>query len=162
MSQTAIKWHNLSASTTLAPKDVHLWYIRLDQSQISKEVASNFLSRKEKVKAKQFSSVEQKQYIIKRCAIRGILSRYIGISTQDIQFKYGPNGKPCIGARVGGERLTFNVSYSHNLCLIAVTKSGDVGIDIEYLHSRFSLIPLMNHFFSESEIHKITVLPQEY
>lgn len=63
-----------------------------------------------------------------RAALRGILGRYLERSPADVEFAYGPTGKPALAAP---DSLRFNLSHSGDVALCAVARRGEVGVDVE-------------------------------
>jgi len=57
------------------------------------------------------------------------LGRYLEIQPDRIQFGYGKNGKPFLSER--GKGLEFNLAHSDEMALVAVTASGQLGVDVE-------------------------------
>ena len=56
-----------------------------------------------------------------------MLSRELGCSPSAVPLTSGRNGKPTLAG--GSEEIHFNLSRSGDRCLIAVSRSGPVGID---------------------------------
>lgn len=80
-----------------------------------------------------------------RTALRSILGRLLGRSPGSILFETSGEGKPRIA---GGSDIAFNLSHSRGYSLIALSRTGDIGCDIE---DRFTnedvsgLCPLVLH-----------------
>jgi 4'-phosphopantetheinyl transferase len=67
-----------------------------------------------------------------RAALRLILARYCDRDPCAIRFDFGPFGKPFLRPPSGaGDVLQFSLARSGGICLIAVSTSGAVGIDLE-------------------------------
>jgi 4'-phosphopantetheinyl transferase len=109
----------------LAPDDVHVWRIDLDDARW--DCMEWVLDSDERIKAMQFRS-DQLQGRSRRCrsALRCLLAGYTGETPSTLAFSEGRFGKP----RLEGERLHFNVSHSDGWALIAVART-PVGVDIE-------------------------------
>jgi 4'-phosphopantetheinyl transferase len=65
------------------------------------------------------------------------------------------SGKP---PKKGG--LTFNLSHSGRLGLVAVTHRREIGVDIEEMRSDLSIKMIAERFFSRREIAMLAALPQ--
>jgi 4'-phosphopantetheinyl transferase len=83
--------------------------------------------------------------------LRLVLSNYLGLSPDKILFNYGINKKPIVEE---GANLQFNVSYSHNWIIIAVS-SEPVGVDIEFINPDFDYLNVMESCFMTEEIDTI-------
>ncbi len=59
-----------------------------------------------------------------------ILGRYLNLEPEQIRFEYNSHGKPSLK---GTHSLSFNVSHSNGLNLLAVTTDRSIGVDVEYI-----------------------------
>jgi 4'-phosphopantetheinyl transferase len=66
--------------------------------------------------------------------MRGILAGYLQTSPAAIQFTQLENQKPYLANRAGALTVSFSLSRSEDLCLIAIASHTDVGVDIESVH----------------------------
>lgn len=72
-----------------------------------------------------------RQFSRSRMALRQLLAARCGLSPQDIQFSYGPNGKPALQLdSAGSGHYHFNLSHSRRFTGIAIA-SHPIGLDIE-------------------------------
>lgn len=78
-------------------------------------------------------------------ALRQILSSYVGEAPEKIQFEITETGKPL------HPKIFFSLSHSKNLAMIAVSDTGAVGIDIEYLRRVPSSLLISRRFFAPAE-----------
>lgn len=92
-----------------------------------------------------------------RASLRLLLGRRLRCRPESIAFTYGAKGKPALAQ--GG--LTFNLSHSGDLAVIAVAESRAVGIDIERYREDLDHLKLARRFFSEAERQDIDALPPE-
>ena len=69
----------------------------------------------------------------KQAALRHILGAYLRRAPADICFVHGPQGKPAL---VGCANLEFNISHSRGYTVIAVTRNGPLGVDLEHIRAR--------------------------
>jgi 4'-phosphopantetheinyl transferase len=99
---------------------VDIWQWRLDHGAIE------LLSADERARAGQFMfDRDRRRYIAARARLRIILARYVGQAPAALQFHYGPHGKPAL------DGISFNLSHSADLALLAVSRGTVVGVDIE-------------------------------
>lgn len=68
-------------------------------------------------------------FVSTRARLREVLASFTGQAPSTIEFEYGTTGKPRIA---NGSMVRFNVSHSHSVCLIAVARGREIGVDIEY------------------------------
>ena len=120
------------------PEGVTVWQISLD-----KPPASVYLSPDEQARAERFRFARDREcYTTCRSALRVLLGDALGLAPEAVVFTYGPQGKPRCS------ELSFNVSHSNSLALIAL---GAEGVDIEKLRTDFDPHELGRRVFTESE-----------
>jgi 4'-phosphopantetheinyl transferase len=68
-----------------------------------------------------------------RIALRLILAGYVGAEVAGRPFALSPAGKPSLAPGPGGERpdVHFNLAHCESTALVAVSREGPVGVDIE-------------------------------
>jgi 4'-phosphopantetheinyl transferase len=71
-----------------------------------------------------------------RGLLRSLLGEYLDEDPRALRFEYGPHGKPAIEMRrprTRGTRpaLAFNLAHSRALAVYALSRAGDVGVDVE-------------------------------
>ena len=89
----------------------------------------------------------REQFIITRAVLRLLLGSLLNLSPQQVLFIKNSYGKPLIDHCLYG----FNVSHSHNMAAIIISKCLHVGVDIELMKSRFASKNIANRFFSNLE-----------
>jgi 4'-phosphopantetheinyl transferase len=109
-----------------------------------------FLSGDERAKAKRFVlERDRRRYIVSRASLRRLLSEYVGIPPDSLQFRYGSCGKPEL-VLASSEPLFFNLAHSGEISVVAVTAAGRIGVDVEHARS-FEMDDLARLFFSPAE-----------
>jgi 4'-phosphopantetheinyl transferase len=94
----------------------------------------SLLSADEKARAERFYfSRDRNRYIAGRGLLRTFLAGYLQVAPSQVQFHYGPCGKPGLSATFDHKALQFNLSHSHHLALYAFSWERRVGIDIEQI-----------------------------
>ncbi len=79
-----------------------------------------------------------------------------------MRFTYSNYGKPLVANEDNGNDLRFNLTHSHGLALLAVTRGRDIGIDVEYLRDMERDGELLaERFFSPRETAALRSLPPE-
>ncbi len=73
------------------------------------------------------------RFALARRGLRMILGRETACAPHDIRFEVGEHGKPALirGETTPGDGLSFNLSHSGDLALLAVSRDGCVGVDVE-------------------------------
>lgn len=137
----------------LGASDVHVWLVSLQQPTAVAARFADLLSLDEKTRADRFVfDVDHRNYTIARGCLRTILSRYLRIAPEKIDFIYGEYGKPDLANSSGPSQLKFNVAHSGVLALYAFTSIGEVGIDLECIRPDFAVDEVARRFFSPGEV----------
>jgi 4'-phosphopantetheinyl transferase len=84
-----------------------------------------------------------------RGTLREVLGRALRCDPSDVQFRYGPHGKPYVPASA----LRFNISHSGALALIALSRV-EVGADVELPRPRRS-DAIARRFYAPGEIERL-------
>lgn len=101
-----------------------------------------------------------RRFVVARSALREVLGRELGVGPQEIAFEYGEHGKPELDpARHRGD-LQFNLSHSHELALVAVTRGARIGVDVEHRRRIERAMKIAERFFSEAEKAALGGLPE--
>jgi 4'-phosphopantetheinyl transferase len=90
--------------------------------------------------------------------LRMILGGYCDLHPADLRFDYSPNGRPTLKC---GEALHLNLAHSHAVGILAVTRVGPVGVDIEHVREFPELSELVGRFFSPREAAEFSTLARE-
>ena len=156
----ASPWPAAAAVPRLDGDDVHVWLADVDASGPARERLVSALSADERARAARFCfERDRRRYAHCRGVLRHLLAAYLNVDPRDSVFQTGPNGKPHL-ARPAARQLAFNVSHSEALALIAVSRRGEVGIDIEAYRPLPDRDVLARQFFSPNESARLGSLPE--
>lgn len=133
----------------------HLWRFKLDLPLEAVAALRNNLSSDELLRAKRLLSAEkQKQFIVGRSCLRTILGRYLDKDPGSLRFSYGQRGKPALQGEP--DTLYFNLAHSHHWAVLAVTRAGQIGVDIEQIDFNLNFHQLAENYFSPHELSTLT------
>jgi 4'-phosphopantetheinyl transferase len=133
--------------------EIHLWWIPLSGDAHTIERQREMLSTDELDRAGRFYfDVHRHRFIIGRGALRRILSLYVNLQPRDLEFVYGPKGKPELSSGQNPGRIRFNLSNSSDLALLAVVRDQELGVDLEFVKADFGGIEIAERFFSATEV----------
>jgi 4'-phosphopantetheinyl transferase len=152
-------WSKAPEIPTLRFGDVHLWRAPLtDYSRISE--CLNVLSHQEIIRAEKFVfEKDRREFVISHGAVRMVLSRYCGITPEELEFAAGSNGKPQLVQQFTDFR--FNLSHTDGLALIALTRGHDVGVDVERVNKSMSFQDIAEHYFEPCELWDLRIAPPD-
>jgi 4'-phosphopantetheinyl transferase len=138
---------------TLHENEIHVWASWLDISPPKCAKLAEGLSQDERKRALRFKFQQhQTRFTAGRAFLRMILGRYLPIGSAQVEFQYNPQGKPEVSPTCNPSGLRFNFTHSESLALIAITKIGPLGIDIERLRAIEGAEELAEGFCSQREL----------
>jgi len=123
------------------------------------------LDRREQAAAAQRATpLLRARYVAAHAALRRHLAAALGIAPQEVVIDRlpchrcgAPHGKPAMRAR---PHLSFNLSRSHNLALIAIGHTVRVGVDLEVLATAPRVEGIGRRFLADAERSALSRLPQ--
>ncbi len=128
---------------------VHVWAGPLDLPSETREALASTLSGAELQRAARFHfEIHRNRFIAGRGLLRRILARYLATEPSGLCITYGKNGKPSLADAPG---LHFNLAHAEDLALLAVTRLGPVGVDLEHVRRLEDASQLVARFFSPGE-----------
>lgn len=135
---------------------IHLWLAHIPSFDLGK--IFDLLSEEEINKGEKFYfAKDRKTYLVGRGLLRFLLGRYANISARNIRFDYNPFGKPQV-AFSPSEEILFNISHSGEFCLTAISRSNQIGVDIELIKPvEYEL--LAKNIFSVAEQAEFDLIP---
>ena len=156
LEKVVLDWKSPPTQPNLGVDNIHLWSVELDVDVTSIARYRGLLSSDELTRADRFRfSLHRQHFIACRGLLRTILSKYIDVAPQAIQFRYGEFGKPEIRA----SDLKFNVSHSFGRALIALTRESHVGVDLEHIRIEFKTQQIVERYFGPTERHALNGMP---
>jgi 4'-phosphopantetheinyl transferase len=145
----------------LAANEVHVWRVSLDQSSERTALSLDVLSPDEREKAARFRfAKDRNQFVQARAALRFILSEYLNVTPQSLEFSYGTHGKPALANGHASSNLRFNLSRREGLALVAVTRGREIGIDVELIRADVPCFEIADVSFSLAESATLRSLPE--
>jgi len=140
-------------------RECHVWRIPLLAQDDNCGHLQQYLSADEKSRADKFLlPAPRRQYVLTRCALRVLLGGYLGRSPADITLTFNSFGKP--GLPPPFAEWHFNVSHSGQQGLIAITRAGTVGVDIEQPKALKDLLGLAKMIFCPDDLLTWQTLPE--
>lgn len=142
---------------------VHVWKSLLDEDEDRIRYFFTLLSEHEKQRALRFHAARHcRQYVVAHGLLRLILGGYLEADPGSLTFCANRYGRPFLCMDQKTFPLLFNLSHSHNLCMIAVSPGLEIGIDVEYMDRDINVQEVANRFFSKGEVEKINSLPEDF
>jgi len=127
-------------------KDISVWWVNLDQWHWSQMV----LSAAELSRAHRFHfELDRRRFVASRSALRILLARCVNGDAEALAFDTGKYGKPHL--RQYGD-FHFNLTHSHDLAGVAVTREGPIGLDCERIQEMSDFRSLCERICSSDEL----------
>jgi 4'-phosphopantetheinyl transferase len=142
-------WTPCFGTPELHEHEAHIWSASLNVSDAQLKQMRAVLSRDEILRSERSPLIEERhRFTVSRGVLRHVLAPYVGVDARDIQFAYGHAGKPYLIDNTGN--IHFNMSHSGDLALVAVTRSREIGVDVEKLCDMPEMDDIVVRFFSDS------------
>jgi 4'-phosphopantetheinyl transferase len=162
MAPNDILWPLPPNPVPLAANQVHVWAAHLDLRPGALTRLAHFLSEEEHGRAARFRFERHRnRFIAARGVLRSILATHLDCAPGELQFQYGANGKPALTGRFAETSLFFNLAHSDDLALIAITRLGPIGVDVEFVRPMADAGELVARFFSPRESARFETVPAD-
>jgi 4'-phosphopantetheinyl transferase len=142
------------------PDEVPVWRIALDIGNALLSRLREILADDERQRADRFHfEKDRRHFTAARGVMRTLLAGYLARRPEEVRFAYSNYGKPRLAEE--GE-LRFNLTHSHGLALLAVTRGREIGVDVEHLRDMERDGELLaERFFSPREAVVLRSLPPQ-
>lgn len=155
-----ISWPAPPAAWSLGAREAHVWAATLAQSAEHILLCKRCLSPDELDRAGRYHfDRDRNRFIAGRGLLRAILASYLDREAGQLQFDYSARGKPALAAHVVDGPLHFNLAHSDDLMLLAITRDGAVGVDVERLRPVDMVEEIAERFFAAQESSGLKALP---
>jgi len=144
-------WAAPPPSPLLGAGEVHVWRASADRSPPDVERLASSLSSDERARAARFVfERDRTSFQVAHGALRDLLGRYLAVEPGRLEFLAGPHGRPELAAPAA-DGLSFNLSHSGGVVLVAVTRGRRIGVDVERVRPLRDLLALSRRFFQPAE-----------
>jgi 4'-phosphopantetheinyl transferase len=158
----SITWSAPPQLLSVQSGEVHIWRVELDQPADRVEKFRSTLAVDEIERAHRFHfEIHRKHFLVGRGFLRYVIARYLGSDAAALQFSYGPFGKPALSGAHEDSGLRFNMSHSHNVGLVAITDTRELGVDVEHIRADFASEEIARRFFSPREVETFNSLAEQ-
>jgi len=142
-------------------RNVQVWLVRANDDSVCLACCEELLSSAEGERASRFKfDKDRRLFFAAHGALRSILARYLNAAPADLQFDTGSNGKPYLSPAFAASAVKFNLSHSHEVALIAVTRGMEIGVDVERVREDFAFDEVAERFFTAKEVTALHSLPR--
>ncbi|HYC89892.1 MAG TPA: 4'-phosphopantetheinyl transferase superfamily protein [Thermoanaerobaculia bacterium] len=147
----------------LTSDEIHLWLASYDEIADERLHAAyrELLAPAEREQEPRFYfERDRRRYLVTRALVRTVLSKYAAVDPKEWVFSTNAYGRPEI-ANPEVRDLTFNLSHTHHLIVLGVTKRRALGVDVENIRDREAAIAVADHYFAPPEVAALHATPEE-
>lgn len=149
----------------LAAGEIHVWLTFYDQIVDERLHATyrGMLNEAEREQEKRFHFArDRRRYLVTRALVRSVLSRYEPIEPQRWCFTNNAYGRPeIVDEQARNRGLSFNISHTHSLIALGVTRHCSLGVDVENFRAREVSLDVANRYFAPPEVEALNQLPAD-
>jgi len=151
-------WKPGPANPVIWQNEVHIWRARLDVPW--SWTYDEALSLEDRTRADRFKfESDRRKFCVARASLRLVLGRYLQAKPGRLELQTNKFGKPFLADQKRSRGIRFNLSHSHQVALIAVTRDREVGVDVEFMRPEFVSDEVASHFFSRVEVEQFRSVP---
>jgi len=147
----------------LRSDEIHLWlayYDEINDEQLLLAYRALLNDREKTQEPRFYFAKDRRRYLVTRALVRTVLSRYARIAPCDWVFTENSYGRPEIdNAEAKLMQLSFNISHTHSLIVLGITKDRELGVDVENVCARQVSIDIANRFFAPEEVSALNKVP---
>ncbi len=153
-------WTAPSSCPSLVGHEAHVWLAHLPSARGPFSVLAASLSGEESERARRFRfDAHRERWQLTRGILRALLAAYLGTEPRLIAFREGPHGKPALAH---DDSLRFNTSHSGDYAAFAMTRLGDVGVDLEQVRDEtIRGLEIARRYFAPGELSYLESLPEQ-
>ena len=151
-------WVKTSMIPELREGGLQIWRLDLDGPDSRGLLAQAFeaLTPEERQRAARMrTGTAPEEFIAGRGSLRYLLSAFLNCDPRAVGIVIGTHRKPVLRPLRGVRMPHFNVSHSRGVVLIALSRSGPVGIDVEYIDSAVETIDVARAAFHSDDLCRI-------
>ena len=158
-AESAPYWQRAATVPDLGQEEIHLWQFSLQTSAARIDLLRPLLSPGEIARAERLlRPADGLRFIVGRATLRHLLGSYLAIEPERLELSSLPQGKPVLAP----PRLSFNLSHSADLALLAIARSVAVGVDLELVRPELDWSLPASRYFSQGEQQALRNLPPEH
>jgi 4'-phosphopantetheinyl transferase len=146
-----MRWPSADAAR-IGEVDVKVYAASLLADEERLDRAVEILSSAERDRFSRYSNgVVARRFAIGRAIVREILGALRSQPPAAVQIVDGVHGKPLLSAKCNASPLSFSIAHCDDLLLVAVSRRGEVGVDVERIRSIESWERVAERTFAPAE-----------
>lgn len=138
--------------------EVHLWWDAVDCASERDEDPA-VLDVQERARAARFMFERDRlRFVARRVFARSVLAGYLGVAPSQVPLRTSSRGRPELDASSG---ISFSLSHSGGLTVMAVAAGGPVGVDVERVRPVADALVVAERFFARGEVEQLRSSPDD-
>lgn len=144
---------------------IHLWcafYDEIRDEALLQEYEHLLSSSERQRRSRLVFARDQHRFLVTRALLRTVLSRYVA-DVAPAEWVFAPNahGRPeIVNDHPTARRVSFNISHTRSLVVLALTHSRELGVDTENVR-RAAPLEIADRVFAAAEVASLHALPPE-
>src|SRR5947207_12598508 len=126
---------SVNETIPLTPGEIHVWltfYDEVSDERLHSAYRELLSDAEKKQEPRFYFARDRRRYLVTRALVRTVLSRYVPIQPREWIFSANAYGRPNIAnAEARDLCLSFNISHTHSLIVLGITKGRELGLDVE-------------------------------
>ena len=148
----AFGWPHWTGEPLPAHASVHVWASDLDLPARAPDRAGWMLEADERARGAALTRPEQRwRFAASREMLRTLIAWALGVEAAALRFERGPHGKPRLVDASGRDRIRFSLSRSGRAGLVALSRTMELGADVERVRELSDLGEIADLALSSSE-----------
>ena len=148
-------WRTTDTVPELREGDLQVWQLDLngpDSRGLLTQAFEALTAEERKRAAKMRTGTAPEEFIAGRGLLRHLLSAFLNCDPQLVGIILGAHRKPALRPQGGVRMPHFNVSHSGGTVLIAISRTGSVGVDVEYMDSSVETMDVARAAFHPDDL----------
>src|SRR5687768_11680228 len=104
---------------------------------------------------------DRHRHRVTRALVRSVLAEELGLPPSEIRFELNGYGRPELAAHHTSSGLSFNLSHTRDAIVLATSRDGVVGIDVEDHTRSGATLDIAEQFFSRPEVEALAAVAPE-
>jgi 4'-phosphopantetheinyl transferase len=142
--------------------EVHLWLVGADP--LDEGLRTSYLALLSKNERTRYDRIThpgvKRDFLLARALVRTTLSRYDTRQAHAWSFEENEYGYPFINPSQNPSSLRFNLSHTQGLMVLAVSRHGELGVDVENVRRRTETTKIAHRYFASPEVDALKRLPE--
>jgi 4'-phosphopantetheinyl transferase len=156
------EWITVDSIQQLGSAETVVWKFSPGELAQYSRLMRSFLSGDEKKRLDRFiNEASRQEFIFCRGILRFILAELLGKSPRSLNIGASEHGKPVLIVENQANFISFNISHTEDLCLIAFSRDCEVGIDVEKVHFIRKSSSLSQTYLSPEEFSEWRKVPEQ-